>query len=70
MKEAFFNHKTREKKQETGISSGRVGKNDKKLKFNHGLVTYKKFGRVRIFRLNEENPAARIQGTRRVLGTN
>ena len=27
---------------------------------NHGLVTYKKFGRVRIFRLNEENPAARI----------
>ena len=27
---------------------------------NHGLVRYKKFGRVRIFRLNEENPAARI----------
>ncbi len=27
---------------------------------SHGLVTYKKFGRVRIFRLNEENPAARI----------
>ena len=27
---------------------------------SHGLVTHKKFGRVRIFRLNEENPAARI----------
>ena len=27
---------------------------------SHGLVKYKKFGRVRIFRLNEENPAARM----------
>ena len=27
---------------------------------NHGLVTYEKFGWVRIFCLNEENPAARI----------
>ena len=29
---------------------------------NHGLVTYKKFGRIHIFRLNEGNPAARIIG--------
>jgi DNA-binding transcriptional ArsR family regulator len=27
---------------------------------SHGLVKYKKFGRARIFRLNEENPAARM----------
>ena len=28
----------------------------------HGLVKHKKFGRVRIFRLDEENPAARMIG--------
>jgi DNA-binding transcriptional ArsR family regulator len=27
---------------------------------SHDLVKHKKFGRVRIFRLNEENPAARM----------
>jgi DNA-binding IclR family transcriptional regulator len=27
---------------------------------SHGLVKHKKFGRVRIFRLNEENHAARM----------
>jgi len=27
---------------------------------SHGLVKHKKFGRVRIFRLNEENPEARM----------
>ena len=43
MKEAFFNHKTREKKQETGISSGRVGKNDKK-KLNFNPHTQLEFG--------------------------
>ena len=29
---------------------------------SHGLVKHKKYGRVRIFRLNEENPAARMIG--------
>jgi predicted transcriptional regulator len=27
---------------------------------SHSLVKYNKFGRARIFRLNEENPAARM----------
>ena len=27
---------------------------------NHGLVRHKKFGRIRIFRFDEENPRARI----------
>ncbi len=27
---------------------------------NHDLIRHKKFGRVRIFRLNEENPGARM----------
>ncbi len=27
---------------------------------NHGLVRHKKFGRIRIFRFDEENPRARM----------